>query len=78
MNERESVRIETAAAKALAEWKAFFAQQVCKRAKQLASQSDQPQLITLSHFRQAAETALQSLSAAIRDEADGAANQEAA
>lgn len=67
MNDRLQVRIDVKAAKALAEWKALFAAEVCERAKQLAAQSGQPSFVTLSHFRQAAQVALQSVSAAIRD-----------
>jgi len=65
MNENAQVRVDVEAAKALARWKALFAAEVCERAKGLAAQSSQPQAVTLSHYRQAAKIALQSLSAAI-------------
>ncbi len=67
MHENVQVRIDVEAAKALTQWKALFADEVCERAKRLAAQSNQPNCVTLSHYRQAAEIALQSLSASIHD-----------
>lgn len=64
----EEVRIELEAAKALTQWKAQFAREVGALAKRLAAQSGQPNMITLSQYRQAARIALQSLSEAINDE----------
>ena len=78
MNENVQVRIDVEAAKALAQWKAQFADEVCEQAKRLAAQSNQPNSVTLSHYRQAAETALQSLSAAIHNGNEPNAEQEAA
>jgi len=68
MNTGEQVRIDVEAAKALAEWKSMFADEVCERAKQLAAQSDCPESATLSHYRVAAKIALQLLSVAIHGE----------
>ncbi len=65
MSESVQIQIDVEAAKALAQWKALFADEVCERAKQFAAQSGQPNCVTLSHYKQAAQTALQSLSAAI-------------
>lgn len=49
-----SIRIQSEAAEALAEWKAFFAKHVAVKAKELAQNSNPPGLITLDHYRQAA------------------------
>jgi len=77
MNAIEEVRIDVEAAKALAKWKSRFAAEVCERAKRLAAQSSHPNSVTLSHYRQAALTALQSLSDAIVAE-EGPDGQQAA
>lgn len=68
MNANEPVRITIDAANALTEWKFRFAVEVCERAKQLAAESSEPTLITLSHYRQAATIALESLSRMIHGE----------
>lgn len=68
MNANEPVRIAIDAAKALTEWKSCFADEVCARAKQLAAESSTPACITLAHYRQAAEIAIESLSDAIQSE----------
>ena len=78
MNANQQVRIDVEAAKALTLWKAQFADEVCERAKRLAAQSAQPNSVTLSHFRQAAQVALQSLSDAIHSEVTPDGQQEAA
>ena len=78
MSPNEMVLIEAAAAKALAEWKAMFAHNVCEHAKRLAAESSQPNLITLSHYQQAAPLALKSLVATIQNEAGRNANPRAA
>jgi len=78
MNANEQVRIDVEAAKALNRWKARLASEICERAKRLAAQSSHPDSVTLSHYRQVAESALQSLSAAIREEAANDGRQEAA
>lgn len=61
----ETVLIDAEAARSLAQWKALFADEVCKHAKRLAAESGQPRSVTLSHYRQGAKIALESLSAAI-------------
>lgn len=78
MSETIQVQIDVEAAKALARWKALFADEVCELAKQLASQSGQPNTVTLSHYKEAAQAALQSLSAAIHDGDTYNAGQKAA
>jgi len=78
MNPNEQVRIDVEAAKALTRWKSLFASEICERAKRLAAQSSHPNSVTLSHYRQAAEFALQSLSDAIHVEAAPDGQQEAA
>jgi hypothetical protein len=74
----EQVQIEVEAAKALARWKALFADEVCERARRLAARSDPPNWVTLAHYRQAAESALQSLSNAIQREEGPDGRHEAA
>ena len=78
MNENTQVLIDVAAAKALAQWKALFADEVCTQAKRLAAGAGQPNAVTLSHYQRAAETALQSLSAAIHNGDSPNAEREAA
>jgi len=68
MNANEPVRITIDAATALTEWKFRFADEVRVRAKQLAAESNTPGCITLSHYRQAAKIALESLSRMIHGE----------
>jgi hypothetical protein len=69
--DRSSVgRIEVEAARALSSWTSQFAEGVRNQARQLAAQSDRPGLITASQYRQAAISALQSLSVIIADEAN--------
>ena len=65
MSQNDLVRIELEAAKALIEWKALFAEEVCQHAQRLAASSNQPHLITAAQYRQAAQVALNSLAAAI-------------
>jgi len=72
------VRIQAEAAKALAEWKAFFAEQVAVKAKELAKESDSPELITLAHYRQAAVLAAQLLVVEVQDTGSKNGHQEAA
>jgi hypothetical protein len=78
MNANRQVRIEIEAAKALTLWKAQFDEEVCQRAKILAAQTAHPELVTLAQFRQAAQAAIQSLSAAIHSEVTPDGQQEAA
>ncbi|MBL8892943.1 MAG: hypothetical protein JNL67_23400 [Planctomycetaceae bacterium] len=61
MDENVTFRIETGAARALADWKAFFAEKVALEARGLARCSTPPGLITLAHYRQAAVLAAQAL-----------------
>lgn len=67
MSKKAYVRIEVEAAKSLIHWKWLFADEVAARARQLAEESSQPGLVTLSHYRQAALIAVRALSAAILD-----------
>lgn len=73
MKASQQVRIDAAAARALAEWKSLFGTDVCAQAKRLAAQAGCPATVTLAHYRSAAKTALQTLAAAISGEhgADG-------
>ena len=67
MSEKADLRIDVEAAKALVHWKSLFADEVAARARRLAAESSQPEHVTLSHYRQAAQIAVGSLSAAILD-----------
>lgn len=78
MNASKQVRIDVEAANALAHWKSLFAAEVCEQAKRLAAQSGHPESVTLSHYRQAALIALQSLSDAFLVEAGPDEQQEVA
>lgn len=62
MEHSSSGRIETQAVQGLVEWKAFFAEQVAVKAKELSEKSGYAGIITLSHYRQAANIAVQMLS----------------
>lgn len=73
-----SVRIDTEAAIALAEWKAFFAEQVAMKARELAQSSPQPSLITIAHYRQAAVLAAQALATEVEKVSAGNDSQDAA
>ena len=78
MNDSEPVRISIEAANTLIQWQSLFAAEVCERAKRLAAQYSQPHSVTLSHYRQAAEFALQSLSDTIHNEDGPDGQREAA
>ena len=65
MRETADVRIDVEAAKALVYWKSVFAEEVAARARRLAAESSEPDRVTLSHYRQAAQFAVRSLPAAI-------------
>jgi hypothetical protein len=67
MSEKAAFRIDIEAAKALIYWKSLFADEVAARARRLAAESGRPEQVTLSHYRQAAQIAVQSLAAAILD-----------
>jgi hypothetical protein len=73
MDQNGTIRIQVEAAKALAGWKAFFAEQVALKAKELAQNSSPPGLITLTHYRQAAVLAAQALAMEVQrtDSNDG-------
>jgi hypothetical protein len=78
MDQNKSYKIETEAAQALAEWKAFFAEQVAMKAKELAEESGSTGVITLGHYRQAASIAVQMLATAVQDTDSSDGRQEAA
>ena len=63
----QSCQIQVEAVQALAEWRAFFAEQVAVQAKELAKNSSPPGLITLDHYRHAATFAVQALANAVQD-----------
>ena len=67
MSEKADSRIDIEAAKALIYWKSLFADEVAAGARRLAAESSQPERVTLAHYRQAAQMAVRSLSAAILD-----------
>ncbi len=67
MSAKADLRIEVEAAKALVHWKSLFADEVAAQARRLAAESSQPELVTLSHYWQAAQLAVGSLAAAILD-----------
>ena len=73
MDRNGTIRIQAKAAVALADWKAFFAEQVVLLAKELARDSDTPGLITLDHYRDAAILAAQALTIEVQ-QATGANN----
>jgi hypothetical protein len=74
----QSFRIQAEAAVALAEWKAFFAEQVAMQAREFARNSNPPGLITLEHYRRAATFAVQALATAVYDTGPRDDRQEAA
>ena len=78
MREKADCRIDVEAAKALIHWKALFAEEVAARARRLAADSDQPEHVTLAHYRQAAQSAVASLAAAILDGGPSGDDHEAA
>jgi hypothetical protein len=66
MANSEPFRIQVEAARALAEWKASFDEQVAVQAKELAIRSGST-LITVEHYRQAAKSAAQMLATLVQD-----------
>lgn len=78
MDQDGSVRIQVEAARALARWKANFAEQVAVKAKELARSGDPPGLVTLDHYRRAAQVAAQELATALHDPDSNHGRQEAA
>ena len=67
MSEKAEIRIDIEAAKALVHWKSLFAAEVAERARRLATESSEPGHVTLTHYRQAAQSAVRSLLAATLD-----------
>jgi hypothetical protein len=78
MGHSGTFRIQAEAARALAEWKAFFADQVALQAKELARDSNPPGLITIHHYRQAAKLAMLTLETRLQDTDSSDGRQEAA
>lgn len=78
MSDMSDVRVDLEAARALVRWKSCFAHKVAKHARQIAAESGQPARVTLAHFRQAAQVAIRSLSAAIVDGGPTSDDQQAA
>ena len=78
MNEKVDVRIEVEAIQALIHWKSRFADEIVAGARRLAAESGEPQLVTLAHYRQAAQIAVQSLSTTIVEERPSNDGQKAA
>jgi hypothetical protein len=68
MSGKADFRIDVDAAKALIYWKSLFSDEVAARARQLAASSSEPEHVTLLTYRQAAQLAVRSLSAALLDE----------
>ncbi|WP_442507604.1 hypothetical protein SH528x_006533 [Novipirellula sp. SH528] len=73
-----NVIIETRAVKALADWKAQFADEVAMQAKSLAAKGDTPLRVTLHDYQQAAPIVMQTLMAAIATEQVSNADRKAA
>lgn len=78
MDQNNSFRIEIEAARALADWKALFAEQVAVKAKELAEESGSAGVVTLDHYRQAANTAVQVLATAVQGTNSSDGHKEAA
>jgi len=78
MGHSGTFRIQAEAARALAEWKACFADQVAMQAKELAKDCNPPGLITVDHYRQAAKFAMQTLETLLQDIDSSDGGQEAA
>lgn len=78
MSAQDSVYIDAEAAKALALWKAAFADDVSEHARRLAAASGSAERVSLRHYREAAQISLTSLLTAIQKEIDGDANRKAA
>ena len=78
MEASDSYWIDAAAARALADWKAFFAEQVSLQAKQIAKNEKSSGAITINHYRRAAAIAAQMLLTTINDSESTDGRQEAA
>lgn len=78
MDFEKCLRIETSAAKALAQWKALFADEVAAAAKILAAHDQTSQgVVTIAHYRQAAIAAVQVLADAVKGDNEKDGRQEA-
>lgn len=77
MEQDDSYRVEAEAVKALAEWKALFAEQVAVTAKELAAK-EATTIIRVDHYRQAATAAAQALANAVQDIGSSDARRKAA
>ena len=77
MDRSGSMRVQAEAAKALAGWKEYFAEQVAVKAKELAKASDSPGLITFAHYRQAAILAGHTLATEVNNTGSNDGRQEA-
>ena len=78
MSEMAGLRIDVEAAKALVSWKSRFADEVAAQARRLAAESGRPEHVTLAHYRQAAQSAVRSLLAAILDGGPSGGDHQAA
>lgn len=85
MSQTAPLKIDPEAAKALARWKAVFADEVCTNAKRLVSVSNcqdsisSPQdVVSLAHYREAARLALASLATLLQAESDADASRRVA
>ncbi len=78
MEPQDSYCIDATAARALADWKAYFSEQVSVHAKELAMKERSPGVITLDHYRRAAIMAAQMLVTAINDSESANGDQKAA
>jgi hypothetical protein len=78
MTENAEMQIDIEAAKALVRWKSLFADEVAAAARRIAAESNRPEHVTLSHYRQAAQEAIGALSAAILDGEASDGDQKAA
>lgn len=74
----DSYCIDATAARALADWKAYFSEQVSLHAKALATKEKSPGVITIDHYRRAATVAAQMLVTAINDSESANGDQKAA
>jgi hypothetical protein len=78
MSQSGTVRIQAQAVRALAQWKAIFADEVSAKAKELAGESDPPGLVTLEHYREAARLAVQTLAKTVESQGESDGRREAA
>jgi hypothetical protein len=67
MRQNKLFQVDVEAARALANWKALFAELVSEQAKKLAEDENPACVITLAHYRQAAFIALESLKMTLQE-----------